>query len=275
MDTSLVVAVLVNLVVSAVAIGLLMAVCLILSVRLKQWSFIDTLWGLGFVLVAIVSFSIAGGSGHPQRKAAMLLVTALWGIRLATHLFRRSRSVGEDPRYTAHMRRRQGSVVGHAVRTILWPQARIMWFVSIPIQLAMYENAAMDILAWGGVGLALVGITFETVADLQLSRFKADPRDRSAIMDRGLWSWTRHPNYFGDSCVMFGLWAISCGHWVGFLAVACPAYMTHRLVNRNGKALLERRMSRSRGPAYAEYVARTSGFIPRPPRRSKAVPTAN
>ena len=95
MDTSLVVAVLVNLVVSAVAIGLLMAVCLLLSVRLKQWSFIDTLWGLGFVLVAVVSFVLAGPSGHPQRKAAMLLVTALWGIRLATHLFRRSRSVGE------------------------------------------------------------------------------------------------------------------------------------------------------------------------------------
>ena len=88
-------------------------------------------------------------------------------------------------------------------------------------------------------------------------------------MDRGLWGWTRHPNYFGDSLVWFGLWLVACSHWAGLLTVVAPVLMTYMLVSRSGKALLERRMARSRGDAYADYVARTSGFLPRPPRRAR------
>lgn len=260
---------LINLALAACSVAALMMVCLLWSVRSRDWSLIDVLWGLGFVLIAVVSFVAASGQGDRQRQTAMLVMTSLWGLRLATHLFIRSRRRGEDPRYTAWMKRRRGSEIGYAIATILWPQGRIMLVVSIPIQLAMYQDKGLDPMAWAGIALAGFGIAFEAIADVQLTRFKAgDGARQGAIMDRGLWSWTRHPNYFGDTCVMFGLWAIACGHWTGWLAVVCPVYMAHRLVNRNGKALLERRMARSRGDAYADYVARTSGFFPRPPRRS-------
>ncbi|WP_406068873.1 DUF1295 domain-containing protein [Micromonospora sp. NBC_01638] len=260
----------VNLAVSALAIACLMACCLVLSLWRRDWSLIDVVWGTGFVVVAAVSVGLSGSAGDPTRRWLMLAVTSVWGLRLAAHLFLRSRGHGEDPRYTALMRRREGALIPYVVRTIFWPQGRVMWFVSIPIQLAMYQGSGMNIVGWCGVVLAVFGIVFESVGDLQLTRFKGDPDNAGRVMDRGLWSWTRHPNYFGDSCVMFGLWAIACGHWIGVLAVVCPAYMTHRLINRNGKALLERRMARRRGEEYAAYVARTSGFFPLPPRRRPA-----
>src|SRR5262249_8661481 len=105
-----------------------------------------------------------------------------------------------------------------------------------------------------------------------LMRFKKDPSNEGKIMDRGLWRYTRHPNYFGDVCVMFGLWLVSLGHWLGPVPVISPPYMTHPLLNVVGKKLLERRMPRKRGDAYADYVARTSSFFPWPPKRTSAVP---
>jgi steroid 5-alpha reductase family enzyme len=143
-----------------------------------------------------------------------------------------------------------------------------MWVVSLPVQVAMYESANVGVVTWIGVAVWAVGLAFEAVGDAQLARFKADPANRGRLMDRGLWGWTRHPNYFGDSMVWFGLWIVACSHRVGLLTVVAPVLMTHMLVNKSGKALLERRMTRSRGDAYAEYAARTSGFFPRPPRRT-------
>lgn len=261
---------LINLALSVLAVAALMLVCLTWSIKKRDWSLIDILWGLGFVLIAVVSFvtsSLTTDDGDSSRQMAMLLVTSAWGLRLATHLLVRSRRQGEDPRYTALMKRREGSEVRHAIMTILWPQGRIMLFVSLPIQLAMYQSSSLDAVAWAGIGLASFGIAFEATADAQLARFRSDTGNAGAIMNRGLWSWSRHPNYFGEACVLFGIWGLACGHWTGWLAVVCPVYMVYRLINRNGKALLERRMSRSRGEAYAEYVARTSGFVPWPPRR--------
>ena len=111
----------------------------------------------------------------------------------------------------------------------------------------------------------MLGFGFEAVADAQLSRFKSDPANRGRVMDRGLWRYTRHPNYFGNACLWWGLWLIACDHWLGVLTVFAPLLMTHFLLNVTGKRLLERRLSRS-CPEYADYVARTSGFFPWPPK---------
>jgi steroid 5-alpha reductase family enzyme len=138
---------------------------------------------------------------------------------------------------------------------------------SIPITVAMFERAPVNAITWVGVGLAAVGLFFETVGDRQLSRFRADPANAGKIMDRGLWSWTRHPNYFGDLCVMWALWLIACGTWIGALTVFAPIVMTYQLITKTGKRMLDRRLARTRGEAYAAYAARTSGLIPRPPRR--------
>ena len=261
----------VGLVVSALAIVVLMAITLAISLRTKNWSIIDTFWGLGFVVVAIASYLLSGGDGDPGRRLVALLVPPIWGLRLAGYIHWRNHGKPEDPRYTALLRRRQGPLIPFVIRTIFWAQGWVMWVVAIPIVVAMVESAPINAITWIGVGLAAVGLFFEAVGDYQLSKFLADPANAGKIMDRGLWSWTRHPNYFGDLCVMFSLWLIACGAWVGVLTIFAPVLMTYMLVTKTGKRMLDRRMARTRGEAYAAYAARTSGLIPMPPRKRVGV----
>ena len=261
------VALVISLVAAAVAIGVLMAVTLGISVRAKNWSIVDTFWGLGFVVVAIVSYLISIGHGNDGRRLVALLVPGLWGLRLAGYIHWRNHGKGEDPRYTALMKRRTGPLIPYVVKTIFWAQGWVMWVVAVPITVAMFEREPVNAVTWIGVALAAIGLFFETVGDAQLARFKSDPANAGKIMDRGLWAWTRHPNYFGDICVMFAFWLIACGAWIGIATIFAPVLMTRMLIAKSGKALLERRMARKRGPEYADYVARTSGLIPRPPRK--------
>ena len=257
----------IGLVVAAVAIGALMGVTLAISLRAKNWSIVDTFWGLGFVVVAIVSFLISIGHGDNGRRIIALVVPAVWGLRLAGYIHLRNHGKGEDPRYTSLMKRRTGPLIPYVIKTIFWAQGWVMWVVAIPITVAMFEHERVNAITWVGVGLAAVGLFFETTGDAQLARFKSDPSNEGKIMDRGLWSWTRHPNYFGDICVMFAFWLIACGAWIGVATVFAPILMARLLIAKTGKALLERRMARKRGPEYADYVARTSGLFPRPPRK--------
>jgi steroid 5-alpha reductase family enzyme len=258
---------LVALVVAAAAICLLMGVVLAISLRTGNWSVIDTFWGLGFVVVAVTSYLVSIGHGDPGRRLVALLVPLIWGLRLAGHIHWRNHGKPEDPRYTAHLRRRTGALIPYVVRTIFWAQGWVMWVVAIPISVAMVESQPVNWLTSVGVGLAAVGLFFEAVGDIQLARFRADPGNAGKIMDRGLWSWTRHPNYFGDLCVMFSFWLIACGAWVGVITVFAPILMTYMLITRTGMRMLERRLSRTRGDAYTAYAARTSALIPRPPTR--------
>ncbi|GAA4566392.1 DUF1295 domain-containing protein [Planotetraspora kaengkrachanensis] len=265
---------LINLLVTALAVVVTMLATMAYALRTGTQSVVDTVWGLGFVVVAAVSFvtSQVLGDGLDARRVLVLALTALWGARLGAYIHTRNRGRGEDPRYAALMRRNTGPVVPYVIRTIYWPQGSIMWVVSLPVQVAMYETAPLGVVTWIGVAVWVVGLLFESIGDLQLSRFRADPANRGKVMDRGLWAWTRHPNYFGDATVWWGLFLVACAHWAALLTVVSPLLMTHMLVNRSGKALLERRMACSRGPEYADYLARTSGFLPRPPRRSGATP---
>lgn len=256
-----------GLAVSVAAVGVVMALTLAISLRTKNWSVIDTFWGLGFVAVAVSSFLVSTGHGDTGRRLVALLVPAVWGLRLAGYLHWRNHGKPEDPRYTALLRRRTGPLIPFVLRTIFWAQGWVMWVVSIPITVAMFERRAVDALTWVGVALAAVGLFFETVGDLQLARFRADPANAGKIMDRGLWAWTRHPNYFGDLCVMFALWLIAAGSWLGLLTVFAPILMTYMLVTKTGKRMLDRRLARTRGEDYTRYAARTSGLIPWPPRK--------
>lgn len=258
---------LVSLLLSAAGIAVLMLVTLALSLRARSWSIIDTFWGLGFVVVAGVSYLVSAGHGDPTRRLLALVVPTVWGLRLAAHIHWRNHGKPEDPRYTSHMRRRSGPLIPYVLRTLFWAQGWVMWVVSLPIQVAMYEHSRVNALTWAGVALACVGVFFEAVGDLQLAAFKADPANEGKILDRGLWAWTRHPNYFGDVCVMFSFWLIAGGHWLGVLTIFAPVLMTHTLLTKTGKSMLERRMARKRGAAFEQYVAITSAFLPRPPRR--------
>jgi steroid 5-alpha reductase family enzyme len=131
----------------------------------------------------------------------------------------------------------------------------------------MYEHASLGPVPWLGAAVRAVGFGFEAVGDAQLQRFRADPGNAGRVFDRGPWRYTRHPNYFGDAVVWFGLWLLACPHGLGVLSVASRVYMTNMLVRHTGKRLHEKHMARSKGAAYADYVRRTSGFIPWPRRQ--------
>ncbi len=140
-----------------------------------------------------------------------------------------------------------------------------MWFISLPVQVAMYERDPLGVIMVVGAGVWLIGFAFESIGDRQLARFRADPASRGQVMDRGLWRYTRHPNYFGDACLWWGIFVVACAQWQGALTILSPVLMTWTLVAKTGKPLLEHDIARRR-PGYADYVARTSGFIPRRPR---------
>jgi steroid 5-alpha reductase family enzyme len=257
---------LVNLAVTAVLVAVLMLATFAYATRTRVHATMDTIWPLGFVLIALVSFGLSAGSGVPGRRMLVLVLTAVWGLRLGAHIFLRNRGRGEDKRYASLLRHTTGNPAVFVLRYIYWAQGRVMWFVSLPLQVAMYEHAGLSLVTWLGAAVWAVGFGFEAVGDAQLRRFRADPANAGRVLDRGLWRYTRHPNYFGDAVVWFGLWLLACSHWLGVILVASPVYMTNMLVRHTGKRLLEKHMARSKGAAYADYVRRTSGFVPRPPR---------
>ncbi len=258
----------INLALCAAAVLLYFAAVMALSVGVRNHSLIDIFWGPGFVLVAAISYlASAESGGDPARRSVVFALTAIWGLRLALHIGARNIGHGQDERYTAILGRARGNMFGYLLRTVYGPQAVILFIVSLPVQIAMYERRPLGVLGVIGIAVWAVGFLFEAVGDFQLRRFKQDPANAGRIMDRGLWAWTRHPNYFGDCCVWVGLWLLALGHPVGLLTAVSPILMSFFLVKVSGKALLERNMRRSRGSAYDDYVARTSGFLPRPPRK--------
>lgn len=254
---------------SVVFFGAIMAI----ATAIKNHSIIDIGWGPGFAVVAAVSFlASAGSGGDDARRTVVLALTAVWGLRLGLHIGKRNLGHGEDPRYTRLLASRKGgSLVVFLVKQIYGLQALLLFVVSLPVQFAMYQSAPLGVVGWIGIAVWTVGFVFEAVGDWQLARFKADPANEGRIMDRGLWAWTRHPNYFGDACVWVGLWLLALGHWSGLLTVLAPIVMTKLLVSYSGKKLLEKGMRRRRGEAYEHYIATTSGFFPMPPRRTPRV----
>ena len=244
----------------------------LLALRLGRHSVVDVVWGLGFVVVSLVGLVVAraGDHGDLGRQLLALALTTAWGVRLAVHIGRRN-GTREDPRYEEIAARARGSVAAHLYRRVYLPQTAVLFVVSLPLQVAALQDGPATSgwpLAAARLGVAVwsLGFTFETVGDWQLERFKADPANRGVVNDRGLWRWTRHPNYFGDACVMWGLWLLTAGHWSGLVFVVCPVLMTLNLVKGSGAAMTEKRMTSSR-QGFAEYVERTSGFVPLPPKR--------
>jgi steroid 5-alpha reductase family enzyme len=229
---------------------------------LRQHKVADVAWGLGFAVVAVVALLVSAGHGTGARRALLVAVTVVWGARLAAYISWRGRGAGEDLRYAAMLR---GRGAWYVLGTVYMGQGALIWLVSLPIQMGMSGGwAAVPLLVIGGL-LWLCGLFFEAVGDWQLGRFRAVPANRGQIMDRGLWRYTRHPNYFGDACVWWGIFLIGCGSWLGLAAIVSPLVMTYLLVWGSGKRLTEKRMRESR-PEYAAYARRTSGFIPLPPR---------
>jgi steroid 5-alpha reductase family enzyme len=247
------------------AIAAAMIVVWLLSLARRDVSIVDVFWGLGFVLVALVSH--ACGEGAVARKNLITILTIAWGLRLAIYLLWRNWDQEEDYRYRA-MRARYGERFPLvSLYLVFGLQGALMWIVSLPIQVAQ-SSPTPEHLTWLDVTGALlwaVGLGFEAIGDWQLSRFRADAANRGKVMDRGLWRYTRHPNYFGDAVVWWGLFLIALATPHGWWSAVGPLLMTFLLLRVSGVALLERGLKR-RKPDYQAYVDRTSAFIPWPPR---------
>jgi steroid 5-alpha reductase family enzyme len=265
-------AALTNLWVSAVVVLALFAASLFVAVRVRgnRHDGIDVVWGAGFGIVAITSLVLSVGEGDLWRQLLITALTCIWGFRLAWHIERRNRGKDEDQRYVEIMERARGNPLLHIVRKVYLPQAVIMWVVSLPVQLGQYGYASgalavtvtvLGVLSWA------VGFFFETVGDAQLAAFKADPANKGQVMDQGLWRYTRHPNYFGDAAVWWGLTLLALHHPAGLIGLVSAALMTWLLAKGTGAKLLESTIG-NRRPGYVEYVKRTSGFFPLPPKKT-------
>ena len=237
----------------------------LISLRLEDASVADICWGLGFVLLAWV-YCCLSPTLTPRSWLVAALVT-LWGTRLSVHIFRRHHGHGEDPRYQA-MRASHGSAFRwRSLFTVFWLQGAILWFVAVPLLVAVRaaEPGALNAVDGLGVLLFAIGFGFEVVGDYQLERFKAEPGNRGHVLDRGLWRYTRHPNYFGDATMWWGVYAIAAATPSGWLTVLSPILMTWLLMRVSGLTLLEEGLKASK-PGYRAYIARTPAFFPWFPR---------
>jgi steroid 5-alpha reductase family enzyme len=255
---------------AAVLLGIVLLLWVI-GVRIGDVSFIDAFWGGGMALLAAVSWLRLAEPGPLANLIVAMAV--LWGARLAIYLFRRWRREGEDARYARMLRkpREQGKFASAALTKVFLGQAMLLFVVCSPAQvgiLAAGSSQPISGLALLGLALWLVGIFFEWVGDWQLARFRTNPASKGQVMDKGLWRYTRHPNYFGDVCAWWGIWlaAASIGWWVAAWTLIGPLFLTFTLTRWSGKPLLEAGLVKRR-PGYAGYALRTSGFFPLPPKR--------
>lgn len=232
-----------------------------LSVGIRNSSIADTFWGIGFVLVAWITF--AGADGYLWRRLLIALLVTVWGLRLAFHIGMRSRGEGEDRRYQAWRRQYGEKFWWVSLFTVFLLQGVLLWVISLVAQVGQ-ASPKPDRLIWlDGTGLLLwsVGFYFEAVGDYQLAAFKKNPENRGSVMDHGLWRYTRHPNYFGECLMWWGIFVVTLATPGSLWTIVSPLTVTFLLLKVSGVTLLEKNMVERR-PQYLEYQRRTSAFIP-------------
>ncbi len=247
--------------------ALLMGGCWLVSLPKRDVSIVDPLWPMVFVAVAWSLWLWGDGDAGGGRVGLMLVMVTLWGLRLGAHLTARKWGEPEDFRY-ASLRRRLPPFWLWSLLVVFVLQAVLAVVVSLPVQAVLGDTdpAPLGWLDWVGAAVWALGLVFESVADEQLRRFRADESNRGTVMERGLWRYSRHPNYFGDCAVWWGVYLVAAAAGAWWTLVG-PLVMTILLLRVSGVTLLERRLNKHR-PGYAEYAARTSAFVPMPPRKA-------
>jgi steroid 5-alpha reductase family enzyme len=236
----------------------------VLSVVKGNVAIVDSLWSLMFLFAGV---TYAWFTPLISARALLVLVlVGVWALRLAVHITWRNFGHGEDRRYRAIRARNEPHFQWKSLYLVFFLQAVLAWIISLPLEgaIAAPFAASLGWVDYAGAAVWLLGFVFEAGGDWQLTRFKADPANRDQVMDRGFWRWTRHPNYFGDFCVWWGLYliALASGAW---WSIVGPVLMSVLLMRVSGVTLLEQDIGERR-PKYADYVRRTNAFFPGPPR---------
>lgn len=234
----------------------------LVSIALKNVSIVDSMWSIMFLIAGIV-YTVFAETG--PRAALVLLLLVLWSLRLAVYITWRNWGEGEDYRYQRIRRNNSPNFAFKSLYIVFGLQAALAWLISLPLLAAMSGTRPIGILDIVAVVLWVVGFVFEALGDLQLAMFKADERNKGKVLQTGLWSVTRHPNYFGDFCIWwsFYLLALSAGGW---WSIVSPLLMSFLLLKVSGVAMLEKDIG-DRRPEYADYIRRTNAFFPAPPKK--------
>ena len=243
-----------------VALGTMLLAWFI-SVLKKDAGVTDIFWGLGFVFIAWVSFLL--GDGYVMRGLLLALLTSIWGLRLTIHILIRNWGQPEDRRYQAFRKRYGDHFWYKSLYTVFGLQAVLMWIISLVVQTGVISYLP-DQLTWLdmlGILVWVFGFLFEAVADLQLSRFKGDPENQGKVMEKGLWAFSRHLNYFGESLIWWGIFLITLSTPRSFWTIISPILITFLLLRVSGVRMLERTITKRR-PEYEAYIRNTSAFIP-------------
>lgn len=245
----------------------LMTVMWLFSLWLKDVSIVDIVWAPMFAITGWVALFLEGGTGVTG-WVALGLVT-IWAIRLGAHLLlRRLQSDTEDRRYAA-IRRKCGRYFSvKSLVIIFWFQAFLLWIISWPLQSALVADSHWTLLALIGSVTTSTGIIFEALSDFQLLRFLAKTHNVRRVLDKGLWRWSRHPNYFGDFLIWWGFFLIGISADSRWWTIISPVVMSALLIHFSGADLMEETIA-DRRPEYHEYIRRTSRFFPWPPARSR------
>jgi len=254
--------------ITALALLVLMLCVFAVGRAMGRHRIIDAVWGAAFALVALIGFVLSSGHGDTTRRIVITALTVIWGVRLSVHIGLRGRGQPEDPRYEAMLSRAPGNRTWYAFTRVYLLQGFLVWFISMPVQIGQYSTGPSAFIGTAtvvaGCALWLVGFAFEAIGDWQLTQFKADPANRGKLLITGLRRYTRHPNYFGDACIWWGLFLVAADQWAGLLTVLSPIVMTWLLTKGSGQPLMDAHLTKTR-PEFAEYAARTSGFWPRRP----------
>ena len=238
----------------------LMTLLWLVSLALNNSSIVDVFWGMGFIVIAWTTFALTPQGYLPRRQLLAILVT-IWGLRLALHIGIRNWGRGEDFRYASWREENGARWWWFSFFQVFLLQGTLMWILSAPLIAAQTSGFPAILTPLDSVGGLVwsLGMLFESIGDLQLTFFKSEPSNRGKILRRGLWRYTRHPNYFGEALLWWGyyIFALAAGSW---WAVFSPILMTYLLLNVSGVSMLERTLKAK--PGYKEYIRTTSAFFP-------------
>jgi len=235
----------------------------VLSLPRHSVSHVDSFWSLFFLLMASVYALMAPALA--ERAYLTLLLVAVWAVRLSAHITWRNWGEGEDRRYQKIRRENEPGFVWKSLYLVFGVQALFAWIISLPLLASILSSRPLGLIDVAGAALWLIGFSFQAVGDQQLAAFKARPESKGQVMDQGLWRYTRHPNYFGEACMWWGLYliALAAGAW---WTIISPIVITFLLLRVSGVTLLEKDIAERR-PGYRDYVRRTNAFFPGPPRK--------
>lgn len=241
-----------------------MSMWFVISVFKQRNDVADVAWGLGFVLMTWISFFMSDAIS--LRSVLVGVMVTIWGLRLAIHIYTRNKNKSEDYRYLAWRQEWGNWFYIRSFLQVYILQGVLLFLIAVPV-LFINNSAASSLTLFDLLGFIVwsIGFFFEVVGDLQLSRFIKDPNNKGKLMRSGLWAYTRHPNYFGEVTVWWGVWLIAATLPGGLFSIVGPLTITVLILKVSGIPMLEKKMAEN--PEFAEYKRMTSVFIPLPTRK--------